>query len=87
MQQKDNKDISYLSEVDRLRQEIHDSVRKEWAEIGAREVSRGIPPSRIFAAIGANHGMTAQNVDHILRKYGDYNGSRNFKKNLKEKIS
>lgn len=85
--QQNNKDISYLSEVDRIRQEIHASVRKEWAEIGAREVSRGIPPSRIFAAIGANHGMTAQNVDHILRKYGDYEGSRKFKQDLKEKIS
>ena len=77
----------YLSEVERLRQEAHTSIRKEWEEIGAQEVSRGVPPSRIFAAIGANHGMTAQGVENILRKYGDYEGSRKFKQDLKEKIS
>lgn len=75
-------EVRYVNEVERIRKETHASICREWEESAPGAVRDGVPPTRIFAAIAARHGMTAFGVEKVLRAAGLYDGAKNFKKSV-----
>lgn len=71
-----------MNEVDRLRKETHAAICKRWEAIAPDEVRKGVPPSRIIAALAARYGMTAQGVETVLRRGCVYEGAKKFKEEL-----
>ena len=75
-------EVRYVNEVERIRKETHASICREWEESAPGAVRDGVPPTRIFAAIAARHGMTAFGVEKVLRAAGLSDGAKNFKRSV-----
>ena len=75
-------EVKYVNEVEVSREKRNASICKEWEESAPGAVRDGVPPTRIFAAIAARHGMTAFGVEKVLRAAGLYDGAKNFKKSV-----
>ena len=72
----------YVNEVERLRKETHASICREWEESAPDAVRDGVPPTRIFTAIAARHGMTAYGVEKVVRAAGLYDGAKSFREKV-----
>ena len=77
-----NESNTNMNEVERLRKETHAAICQEWEANAPAEVRKGVPPSRIIAALAARYGMTAQGVETVLRRGGVYEGAKKFKEEL-----
>ena len=71
-----------ICDVERLRQEAHAAICKEWENTAPASVQAGTPPTRVLSSIASKFGMTAQGVEAILRRAGLYKGAKEYKKTI-----
>jgi len=75
-----------MNEVENARRMRDEAICKEWQETGESKVKGGTPASRVLARIAADHGISSQQVENILRARGIYQGAREMRQKMEEQL-